>query len=258
MSTTDGSVRNQRIIIVGASRGLGRGIALAFAQAGARVLAIARDRAALEDLKKQNPERIDFLNGDGADAGFVQRVIAGENPDGVAIVMGATPEMRPIHEYSWEAYCEIWNNDVKATLHWLQGLIKKPMRQGGRVVVISSAAALRGSPLSGGYAPAKHAQRYICKYVREELEEMKRDLVVQCVLPQLNPHTDLGKVAVAAYAASCGEDPATFVQKRFGEKTLTPELAGAEMVRLFAAQSGSLRTEPEFLLNEAGLTPLPQ
>jgi 3-oxoacyl-[acyl-carrier protein] reductase len=43
-------IDNKRIIVVGASRGLGRGIAAALAAAGARVLAIARDGAEMVRL----------------------------------------------------------------------------------------------------------------------------------------------------------------------------------------------------------------
>ncbi len=51
-------IDNKRIIVVGASRGLGRGIAAALAAAGARVLAIARDGAEMVRMQ-YSPE----LNG---------------------------------------------------------------------------------------------------------------------------------------------------------------------------------------------------
>ena len=40
-------------IVTGASRGFGRGIAIALAQAGANVVGVARDRTRLEDLRTQ-------------------------------------------------------------------------------------------------------------------------------------------------------------------------------------------------------------
>ena len=101
-----------------------------------------------------------------------------EDPDTVFIVLGATPVMRPIHEYKLESFCDVWNTDVKATFHWLQNLVNKPMRAGGRIVVVSSGAALHGSPLTGGYAPGKQAQRYLCDYVRDELVLLKRAITI--------------------------------------------------------------------------------
>ena len=49
MTATD-QHSEQTTIVVGASRGLGRGIATAFAQAGAPVIAVARTQAALAEL----------------------------------------------------------------------------------------------------------------------------------------------------------------------------------------------------------------
>ena len=43
---------NSTTMVVGASRGLGRGIAIAFAEAGAPVIAVARSETALNDLAR--------------------------------------------------------------------------------------------------------------------------------------------------------------------------------------------------------------
>lgn len=247
-------INGKRIIVVGASKGLGRGIALALAKAGAHVLAIARDHAALEDLKGQGQGQIDIMVGDASQPSLVAQVLNAENPDGVFVVLGATPVMRPIHQYRWESFNDVWNTDVKATFFWLQDLVNKPMKAGGRIVVISSGAALNGSALSGGYAPAKQAQRYLCDYMRVELALMQRDITIQCVLPQLNPNTALGRVGVASYAERAGEDPETFVKKRYGATPLSPSIAGAEMIRLLANDDWLGTTE--FLLAGTGLKPL--
>jgi NAD(P)-dependent dehydrogenase (short-subunit alcohol dehydrogenase family) len=245
---------NKRIIVVGASRGLGRGVAAALAGAGARVLAIGRDTGALEELKQQSEGRVEWTAGDATNPSFVARVLSDEDPDGVFIVLGATPVMRPIHQYRWESFSDVWNTDVKATFHWLQDLVNKPMRAGGRIVVFSSGAAINGSPWSGGYAASKQAQRNLCDSMRGELAVMKRDITIQCILPQLNPNTDVGRVAVAAYAARAGESPAEYMKKRFGDKPLSSEIAGAEMVRLL--DDDDLLGESEFVLAGTGLAPL--
>jgi len=247
----DEAIKDKRMVVVGASRGLGRAVAQALADGGARVLAIGRDASALEDLKRQSGGRIDVKVGDATEASFAARTMNGEDPDGLFIVAGATPVMRPIHEYRWESFSDNWNTDVKATFHWLQEGVNKPMRNGGRIVVFSSGAAIHGSPMSGGYAPAKQAQRCLCDYMRGELSRMDRRINVQCVMPQLNPNTGLGMEAVRGYAARAGEEASEYVKKRFGEKTLSPKLTGTEMVRLLTQDS--LFSTPEFLLTGMGL-----
>lgn len=251
------TIVDKRIIVVGASRGLGRGIATELAKSGARVLAIGRNEKALAELQRENDQAgLRFAAGDATDPSFVATVVKEEDPDAVFITLGATPVMRPIHEYRWESFSDAWNTDVKASFYWLQDLVNKPMREGGRIVVLSSGATIQGSPLSGGYAPAKHAQRYLCEYMRGELELMKRDITVQCVLPQLTPNTELGRLAVNGYAARAGEQPDEYVRKRFGESPLSPEGAGAAMVGLL--QDESLRAVPEFRLSGQGLGRLPR
>lgn len=62
--------------------------------------------------------------------------------------------MRPLQQQTWETFSVNWQTDVKIAFHWLREALLKPLRPGGRVVVVSSGAALNpnGSPLSGGYA----------------------------------------------------------------------------------------------------------
>src|SRR4051812_12602742 len=110
----------KRVIVVGGSKGLGRGIALACAERGARVLAIARGRAELDAVAREG--KIDVRAGDAADPTFVASVLAAEDPDAVFVVAGVAPAMRPIHEYRWESFSDVWNNDVNATFLWLQDL----------------------------------------------------------------------------------------------------------------------------------------
>ena len=244
-------IKDQRMIVVGASRGLGRAVAEALSEEGARVLAIGRDANALEDLKEEGGGRIDIKVGDATEASFVSRTMNAEKPDALFIIAGATPVMRPIHEYRWDSFCDNWNTDVKATFHWLQEGVNKPMRNGSRIVVFSSGATIQGSPLSGGYAPAKQAQRFLCNYMRGEVTRMDRRIIIQCVMPQLNPNTELGREAVLGYATRAGEEPGEFVKKRFGENPLSPVLTGSEMVRLLTQEV--MFSKPEFLLTGLGL-----
>lgn len=63
---------NRNVAIIGASRGLGRGAAEAFAAAGADVVAVARDQRALEDLaarhERVRPIILDATTPDSPDA----------------------------------------------------------------------------------------------------------------------------------------------------------------------------------------------
>ena len=238
-------------IVVGASQGLGHAIAEQLAVAGAQVTAVARNRPSLDELAQRH-DNVSVAVGDATDPTFSARTMSRVEPNCLVLVAGAIPVMRPISQYDWESYARPFHTDTKLTFHWLRDALHLPMPSGARIVVFSSGAAIMGSPLSGGYAAAKQAQRFLASYVRQEVQERQLDWKVQVVLPQLNPNTELGAAGVRGYAKKAGLTPEEFV-KRF-EHPLTPEVAGRELAKLL---SGEHDSDEEMMLTGQGLGPLP-
>jgi len=238
-------------IVVGASRGLGRGIAAAFARAGAPVVAVSRTAAAFAEP----------VNGDGtispqiadaADPRVAADVLERYDPEVVVLVAGATPYMRPLQDQTWETFSVNWESDVRIAFHWLREALIKPLRPGSRVVVISSGAALAGSPLSGGYAGAKATQRFITDYAREESARAGLGITFAAVLPRLTPLTDLGRPAVEGYAARAGVSEPEYI-RQLGPP-VSPEIAGAALVELVDMDASTVA--PAYLLTGAALQEL--
>jgi hypothetical protein len=121
------------------------------------------------------------------------------------------------------------------------------------VIALSSGAVLRGSPLSGGYAGAKAAVRFITSYAAEESTRAGLGIRFVSLLPQLTPATALGSVYVAAYAARQGGGAAS---RQGGDQgpALTPELAGQAITGLV---TGPGPNQDAYVLTAAGLRPLP-
>jgi NAD(P)-dependent dehydrogenase (short-subunit alcohol dehydrogenase family) len=239
---------NTTTVVVGASRGLGRGIATASAEAGARVVAVARSAAALASLAG-DVGTIKTEIADAADPSVAGRLLDRHDPDVLVLVAGASPLMRPLQHQTWETFSVNWETDVRVAFHWLREALLKPLRPGSRVVVISSGAAVAGSPLSGGYAGAKATQRFITAYAQEEANRAGLDITFTAVLPRITPLTDLGRPAVQAYAARSGVSEEEYVQQ-FGQP-LTPEAAGAAVVQL--VQTEAANVAPAYMLASAGL-----
>jgi NAD(P)-dependent dehydrogenase (short-subunit alcohol dehydrogenase family) len=239
-------------VVVGASRGLGRGIARAFGDAGAPVVAVARSGAALAELAAGGANiQIEVADAaEGAVAGFL---LDRYEPRNLILVAGATPLPRPLQRQTWETFSVNWQADVKIAFHWLREALLKPLRPGSRVIVISSGAALAGSPLSGGYAGAKATQRLITGYAQDEAERAGLGITFTAVLPKITPLTDLGLPAVRAYAARGGQTEGEYV-RAMGEP-LSPETAGAALLELAQADAAGLA--PGYLLSGAGLRELP-
>jgi NAD(P)-dependent dehydrogenase (short-subunit alcohol dehydrogenase family) len=226
------------IIVVGASRGLGRGIATALAETGTPVVAVARSATALAELTV-GAAAIQVEVADAADATAAGRLLDRYDPEAVVLVAGAAPLPRPLQHHTWETFSVNWHADVRIGFHWLREALLKPLRPGSRVVVVSSGAALgAGSPPSGGYAGAKATLRFITGYAQEEADRAGLGIAFTVVFPMLTPLTDLGREAVKSHAARSGQTEKEYLQ-RFGEP-LTPEIAGAALVELLQADTASL------------------
>jgi NAD(P)-dependent dehydrogenase (short-subunit alcohol dehydrogenase family) len=236
-------------IVVGASRGLGRGIGLALAHAGAPVVAVARTASGLAEPAAGS---IRAEIADAADAATPGRLLERYAPRAVVLVAGAAPAMLPLQEQTWETFSVNWHADVRIAFQWLHETLRRPLQPGSRVVVMSSGAALAGSPLSGGYAGAKATQRFITAYAREEAQRAGLGITFTAVLPRLTPLTALGRPAVQAYAARNGQSEAAYVEQ-LGEP-LTPEAAGAAVVELVRADAAAVA--PAYTLTGAGLNRL--
>jgi NAD(P)-dependent dehydrogenase (short-subunit alcohol dehydrogenase family) len=242
-------------IVVGASRGLGRGVATALAAAGVPVIAMSRTAAAFPEpdtgVSTIRPEVAD-----AGDAKVVGSLLGRYEPKAIILVAGASPHMRPLQAQTWETFSVNWQTDVRITFHWLREALLMPLRPGSRVVVFSSGAALNqnGSPLSGGYAGAKATQRFITAYAQGEANRAGLDLTFTTVLPQFAPVTSIGRSAVEAYAARAGQSVDDFLAGQ-PFRLLTPEIAGAAMVELVEADAADIA--PAYVLNGAGLQNLP-
>ena len=241
---------DKRAIVVGASRGLGRGVAEAFLAEGAAVVGVARDTGPLSKLAAVD-SHLTLEEADANDPAVAGKLLREYRPDIVALVAGAAPTLGPLHEQTWESFSTNWNNDVQMTFYWLREALLLPLRAGSRVIVMSSGAAVMGSPVSGGYAGAKATQRFMADYAAQEAQRAGLQFTVSAVLPRLTPMTDLGRAATAAYAARMGLSEEAYV-RQLG-KPVTPEIAGSAFVKL--ATGGQV--PGAYMLTADGLQPLP-
>jgi NAD(P)-dependent dehydrogenase (short-subunit alcohol dehydrogenase family) len=232
-------------VVTGASRGFGRAVATALHRAGADVVAVARDADRLAALRKELGGSLVTEAVDVADPVVAGELLGRYRPETVVLAAGTAPLMRPIQHHTWETFSRVWEVDTRQAFHWVREALLLPLAPGGTVVAFSSGAALRGSPLSGGYAGAKAAIRFIADYAAEESERAGLGIRFFSVLPKLTPATDLGAAASAAYARRYGpaaEGP-----------VLEPAQVGAGVAELVA---GTDRKPGAYLLTPGGLAPV--
>jgi NAD(P)-dependent dehydrogenase (short-subunit alcohol dehydrogenase family) len=190
--------------------------------------------------------------GDFADEVTAARVLDEIQPDLVVLAAGATPLLRALRLHTWETFARNWEVDTKAAFVWLRNALLLPMKPGSHIIVVSSAAAIHGSVLSGGYAGAKRTQWFIAKYAAIEAERAKLGLHIHCLLPMLSP-SGIGRAAIDAYAARAGLSPEDFA-KRF-DPPLTPAIMGQAVADLH--ENPAQWNQVAYQIDGHGLTPVP-
>ena len=238
-------------LVTGASRGFGRAIAGALHAEGATVIAVARSAELLASLGDELGGTLTTVVADVADPVVAGTLIEQYRPDTLVLNAGAPPLMRPIEQQTWETFSRNWNVDVRHAFHWIREALLLPLHPGSTVISLSSGAAVAGSPLSGGYAGAKATIQFITSYAADESERAGLGIRFLSVLPKLTSDTDLGSVAVAAYARRDGIDLDEYLAR--SGPGLTPEEVGKATIELVVSREN---TSGGYLLTPAGLAPL--
>jgi len=233
------TLKGQNAVVTGGSRGLGLGIVEALVTQEARVTVVARDAKRLADVAKRLG--VNVIQGDITDANLARQVLRDVKPTILVLNAGVIPTMGPLHELSWEEFSEVWNVDVKAGFYWLQESLRLPLPVGSRVIIGSSGAALRGSPLSGGYAGGKRMLWLMADYANGVSKQLGLDIRFQSIVPmQIIGDTELGRKAAETYSRRKGISVEEYLSG-FGAP-MPPRKVGDHVVHIL--------TDPQF---ETGL-----
>jgi NAD(P)-dependent dehydrogenase (short-subunit alcohol dehydrogenase family) len=202
-------LKDRLALVTGASRGIGRAVALALAQNGAHVVIAARTIGALEELDdeirkgggKATLLQIDLSKGDKIDQlgpTLFQRWGKLDIFIGNAGILGP---LSPLHHVTEDA----WNSvvDINLSANWrlirtLDPLLKRA--EAGRAVFVTSAAATGKYAYWGPYAVSKAGLEALVKTYAHELE----DTPVRVNL--VNPGPTRTAMRAKAFP---GEDPGT-------------------------------------------------
>jgi NAD(P)-dependent dehydrogenase (short-subunit alcohol dehydrogenase family) len=176
------SLSGKNVIVIGGSRGVGRQVVEAAVRDGARVLAVARQEGPLRQLAREVPGT-EVLSLDASQEGASSKVFDIVQPDILVLGGGAFPPAAPLHEQTWEQFAVNWEADVKIAFHFCKAALSRPLLPGTSIVLISSGAALAGSPVSGGYAGSKRTQLFIANYSQKESDRLNLGLRFAAVAP---------------------------------------------------------------------------
>ena len=235
--TTTKTLDGRVAVVTGASRGIGRAAALALAEAGAHVIAVARTQGALEELDdaiRQVGASATLVPLDLTDYDGIDRLGAAINDrwkrlDIVVGNAGILGNLMPIGHITPKVWSQVM--DINVTANWrlirsLDPLLR--MSDAGRAIFVTSGAAAKCKAYWGPYSVSKAALEALVRTYAAE----NATTAVKAML--LNPgplRTDMRRAAMP------GEDPDTL---------RTPEDLAPHFVRLASPGSTDSGTIYDF------------
>ena len=240
------TLSGKNLVVIGGSRGVGRKIVEETHREGANVLAVARDHRALAELAAV-ATGVRTLALDATAEDTPDTVFETLRPDILVVCGGAIPPTAPLQELSWSEFAINWEADVKASFLFCRAALRSPLSSGATIILISSGAAMGGSPISGGYAGAKRMQMFMASYCQKESDRLKLGLLFRALAPaRIMPETDLGRAAVDGYSKYLGMGAAEFIEGMSSRQT--PEDVARAVVELAA----NPKARPETVLIVTG------
>jgi NAD(P)-dependent dehydrogenase (short-subunit alcohol dehydrogenase family) len=181
-------------IITGSSRGIGRAIAEAMADQGARVVISSRKPGPCEEVAAE----INKKHGDGTAIAIPANISSKEDLqamvdetnksfgkiDIVVCNAASNPYYGPMAGISDDAFTKILQNNIISN-HWLIQMVAPQMkeRKDGAIIIVSSIGGLRASPVIGAYNISKAADFQLARNLAAEFGA--DNIRVNCIAPGL-------------------------------------------------------------------------
>ena len=152
----------QRILVTGASSGIGRATAVLLSQCGAQIIAVGRDAARLQESMQQlegegHVAQLLDLNGDDAIVECLQQLTQSGALHGIFHAAGVSA-VRPVKLSKAKNFDEVFASSARSALALARAAsLRGVMVDGGAMVLMSSVAGQRGQFGMSVYAAAKAA-----------------------------------------------------------------------------------------------------
>ena len=197
------------VLVTGASRGIGRAVAIAAAAAGAEMLITGRTIGALEEVDdeiKAADGRATIVEMDIKDTTAIPRLAAAISErwgrlDGLVVNAGMLPALTPVTHLQPEVWDECLAVNLSGPWHLIRAM--DPLLRtapAGRAILVSSGAAAGSRPFWGPYAAAKAGLEALARSWAGESEQTNLRINI------LNPGATATTMRASAYP---GEDQAT-------------------------------------------------
>jgi len=183
------TLTGKRALVTGASRGIGRAIAAAFADAGAQVMLSSRKADALDEAAASMPaNRVETFAANAGDPDQAEACVLAtlERFGGLDILVNnaaTNPYLGPTIDVDLGRYDKTFQVNVRGPLVWTQAAWRAALRDhGGSVINIASVGGIRHDAAIGVYNVTKSALIHLTKVLAAELAPQVR---VNAIAPGL-------------------------------------------------------------------------
>jgi 3-oxoacyl-[acyl-carrier protein] reductase len=161
-----------RVLVTGASRGLGRSIAEQFAWRGAQLGLVARSEGELHTLVDELPDADHkILIADAADRQQMAAVVKAFGDIDVVVANAGVARYLNFAELPLDEAERMTQINWLGTLYTVQPALQRMIERGsGSIVIVSSAAGVRAFPQASVYGATKAAQLAFARALRHELD----------------------------------------------------------------------------------------
>lgn len=236
-SATLAGLTGKTVVVTGAGSGIGAACAEVFATAGAHVVLVDRDRAAIEALAKAvrgTAVELDLSSVDAVEA-------LGLTGD-VLINNAGFQHIAPVAEFPVDTFQTMLTVMLTAPFVMARSMMPGMYDRGwGRIINISSIHGLRASPFKSAYVAAKHGLEGLSKTIA--LEGGPHGVTSNCINPGY-VRTPLVERQIAAQAATRGVPEERVIEEvmlaRSAVKRLTEPSEVAELAAYLCGPGGSM------------------
>ena len=179
--------KDQTVWITGASSGIGKALALAFASRGANLILSSRNHEKLEAVKAACPddvqvwiELMDTSDYDSIPA-IAERVLREVGPVDILVNNAGISQRGIVSETPIEIDRRIMDTNFFGSVALTKAVLPLMLKRGtGKIVVISSLTGKFGTPLRSAYAASKHALHGYFDSLRAEVHDAGLRVLLVC------------------------------------------------------------------------------
>ena len=240
-----GALDGRHALVTGGGHGIGAAVAVALADAGARVTVMGRNMARLHEQASSMPSTqaipCDVTDEAGVAAAFAEAAQA-FGPVTILVNNAGAAESAPFVRTSLELLRRMLDVNLIGTFLCSRAALPDMLEAGfGRIVNVASIAGLKGAAYVSAYCAAKHGVIGLTRALA--LETATKGVTVNAVCPSYTD-TDMTQRAIANIVAKTGRTPgeaeAELVRKNPQGRLIRPEEVASTVLWLCAPGSEAI------------------